>query len=55
VDASGRFAYVANGNSNNVSAYTIDATTGALTEAGTFVGTAPATGPNSIVTTRVLE
>jgi 6-phosphogluconolactonase (cycloisomerase 2 family) len=32
VDPSGRFAYVANGNSNNVSAYTIDSTTGALSQ-----------------------
>jgi 6-phosphogluconolactonase (cycloisomerase 2 family) len=31
VDPSGRFAYVANGNANDVAAYTIDAGTGALT------------------------
>src|SRR5713101_4660352 len=36
VDASGKFAYVANLNSNNVSMYTIDATTGALTSIGTI-------------------
>jgi YVTN family beta-propeller protein len=34
VDPSGRFAYVANQASNNVSAYTIDATTGELTGVG---------------------
>jgi 6-phosphogluconolactonase (cycloisomerase 2 family) len=31
VDPAGKFAYVANGGSNNVSAYTINAATGALT------------------------
>ena len=30
VDPTGKFAYVANYGSNNVSAYTIDATSGAL-------------------------
>ena len=34
VDPSGKFAYVANDNTNNVSAYTIDATTGVLTSVG---------------------
>ena len=34
VDPTGKFAYVANSGSNNVSMYTIDATTGALTSIG---------------------
>src|SRR5882724_483626 len=39
----GKFVYVANANSNNVSMYTIDATTGALTSTGTIAaGTSPA-------------
>jgi len=44
VDPSGRFAYVANANSNTISGYTIDASSGALTPlpgspfaAGTFL------------------
>ncbi len=38
----GKFAYVANAGSNNVSMYTIDATTGALTSTGTVAaGTRP--------------
>jgi len=38
----GKFVYVANANSNNVSMYTIDATTGALTSTGTIpAGTLP--------------
>ena len=43
VDPSGRFAYVANLGSDNVSAYAINATTGALTSLGTAVaaGTQP--------------
>jgi 6-phosphogluconolactonase (cycloisomerase 2 family) len=43
VDPSGRFAYVANFNSNNVTTFSINQTTGALTEVGTEVaaGTAP--------------
>jgi len=36
VDPSGKFAYVANFNSNDVSMYTINATTGALTSVGTI-------------------
>ncbi|MGB8522092.1 MAG: beta-propeller fold lactonase family protein [Candidatus Acidiferrales bacterium] len=36
VDPSGKFAYVANFNSNDVSMYTINATTGALTSMGTI-------------------
>jgi 6-phosphogluconolactonase (cycloisomerase 2 family) len=46
VDPSGRFAYVANGNTNNVAAYTIDASTGALTEIGSPV--AAETNPFSV-------
>jgi len=43
VDPSGKFAYVANSNSNDVSMYTINATTGALTSIGTIAaGTKPA-------------
>jgi len=42
VDPSGKFAYVANGNSNNIGIYTIDAATGALTSMGTLpAGTSP--------------
>jgi 6-phosphogluconolactonase (cycloisomerase 2 family) len=42
VDAAGKFAYVANFNSNDVSMYAIDATTGALTSIGTIAaGTQP--------------
>ncbi len=42
VDPSGKFAYVANSNSNDVSMYTINATTGALASIGTIAaGTAP--------------
>src|SRR5260370_18843310 len=37
VDPSGRFAYVANNASSNVSMYTIDATTGVLTSIGPAV------------------
>lgn len=36
VDPSGKFAYVANADSGNVSMYTIDASTGALTLIGTI-------------------
>ncbi|MDO8990766.1 MAG: beta-propeller fold lactonase family protein [Sideroxyarcus sp.] len=39
VDPSGRFAYVANANDNNISAYSINATTGALTSVGATVAT----------------
>ena len=42
VDPTGRFAYVANAGSDDVSAYTINPTTGALT----LVGTAAGTGAN---------
>jgi len=45
VDPSGKFAYTANWGSNNISVYTINATTGALT-AGTAV--AAGTNPNSV-------
>jgi YVTN family beta-propeller protein len=36
VDPAGKFAYVTNNGSNNVSMYTINATTGALTSVGTI-------------------
>jgi 6-phosphogluconolactonase (cycloisomerase 2 family) len=42
VDPSGKFAYVTNQTSNDVSAYTINSTTGALTSVGVFAaGTLP--------------
>jgi YVTN family beta-propeller protein len=42
VDPAGKFAYVTNSGSNDVSMYTIDATTGALTSMGTIAaGTDP--------------
>ena len=46
VDPSGKFAYVANVLSNDVSAYTINATTGALTSIGAPV--AAGTNPLSV-------
>ncbi len=45
VDPAGKFAYVANFNSNDVSMYTIDATTGALASIGTI---AAGPGPVSV-------
>jgi len=45
VDPSGKFAYVANFGSNDVSMYTIDGATGALTSTGTI---AAGTGPASV-------
>jgi YVTN family beta-propeller protein len=36
IDPSGKFAYVTNSNSNDVSMYSIDAATGALTQIGTI-------------------
>ena len=43
VDPTGKFAYVANAGSNNVSMYSIDATTGVLTSIGTIpAGSSPA-------------
>ena len=53
VDPSGKFAYVANYGSDNVSVYTINASTGALTAVGTPV--AAGTFPLSVTTTGVLE
>jgi 6-phosphogluconolactonase (cycloisomerase 2 family) len=47
------YAYVANGDSNNVSAYAIDSATGALTSIGTPV--AAGTQTQSIVTVRVAQ
>jgi len=49
VDPSGKFAYAANRISNDVSAYTIDATTGVLTSTGAAV--AAGTNPHSVTTT----
>jgi 6-phosphogluconolactonase len=43
VDPAGKFAYVTNSGSNDVSMYTINATTGALTSIGTI---AAGTGPS---------
>lgn len=48
VDRSGKFAYVTNSNSNDVSVYTINAMTGALTSVGAAVATG--TRPYSIFT-----
>jgi len=45
VDPAGKFAYVANFDSNDVSMYTIDATTGALASIGTI---AAGTSPDSV-------
>jgi 6-phosphogluconolactonase (cycloisomerase 2 family) len=57
VDPSGKFAYVANSGfrvgSGNVSAYTINATTGALTSIGAAV--AAGISPYSITTTRKIQ
>src|SRR5713226_6640260 len=52
VDPSGRFAYVANLNSNDVSMYTIDATTGALTSIGTI---AAGINPSSVAIVGILQ
>ena len=49
VDPSGRFAYVANNNSDNVTTFSIDQTTGALIEVGTEV--AAGDGPRSVTVT----
>ncbi|MEK7702930.1 MAG: beta-propeller fold lactonase family protein, partial [Nitrospirota bacterium] len=52
VDPSGQFAYAANDGSDNISVYTINQTTGALT-AGTAV--AAGTNPSSIITTGAIQ
>lgn len=44
-----RFAYVANSGANTVSAYTVDASTGALTQLGSY---STGTDPASVVTTQ---
>jgi 6-phosphogluconolactonase len=41
VDPTGKFAYVANSGSNNISMYTVDATIGTLTFTGVLAGTGP--------------
>ena len=46
--ASGRFAYVANDGSDDVSGFSINATTGALTSIGATVGAG--TGPRFVTT-----
>jgi 6-phosphogluconolactonase len=51
VDPTGKFVYVANYGSNNVSAYTINPATGALTIIGDF--DAKGTAPTSIVIVKV--
>ena len=53
VDPSGRFAYVQNQESNNITSYTINATTGALTALGAPV--AAGSSPSSIITIRITE
>ncbi len=50
VESTGRFAYAANRNSNDVSAYAIDSSTGALTPIGS-ANVAAGTNPVSIATT----
>jgi len=47
IDRSGKFLFVANQNSNDVSAFSIDATTGVLTAAGP-TSTGAASGPRSL-------
>jgi 6-phosphogluconolactonase (cycloisomerase 2 family) len=48
-DPSGRFVYVANSNSINVSAFTVDSSTGALAPVpGSPFGTSPGTSPESV-------
>jgi 6-phosphogluconolactonase (cycloisomerase 2 family) len=53
VDPSGRFAYVANSSSNDVSAYTINASTGALTSIGS--NALAGTSPSSVATTGIVH
>jgi 6-phosphogluconolactonase (cycloisomerase 2 family) len=53
VDPSGRFANEANGTSNNVTTFSIDQTTGALTEVGTEV--LAGSGPRSMVILGVFQ
>ena len=52
VDSTGKFAYVANAGSNNVSGYTINSSTGALTSISGSPFTA-GSGPYSIITVRI--
>jgi len=49
VDPSGMFVYVANFGTDDVSAFSLDATSGALTEVGTF---AAGTGPHGVAVVR---
>jgi len=49
VDPAAPFAYVANGGDNTITAYSIDATTGALTPvSGSPFATGVGTGPHSV-------
>jgi 6-phosphogluconolactonase (cycloisomerase 2 family) len=48
MDSSGKFIYVANNRSNNISAFSVNSTTGALSSIGTY---ASGSGPNGITTT----
>ena len=50
VDPTGRFAYVANISSDDISVYIIDQTTGTLT-AGTPVSSGSGSDPFSVITT----
>jgi YVTN family beta-propeller protein len=52
VDPSGKFAYVANENSNTVQIYVINPTTGALTSSGTVTA---GTAPSSIATVATIQ
>ena len=47
MDPTGRFAYVANDFSDNLTSYSIDPATGALTEVGSEV--AAGSGPGAVV------
>ena len=52
VDPSGRFAYVANGNSNTIGFYPLNPATGALTPVGTL---AAGTSPSSLAITAKIQ
>jgi 6-phosphogluconolactonase (cycloisomerase 2 family) len=54
VDPSGKFAYVVNDGSHDVSAYTINVATGALTGIGS-TPVAAGTNPQSITTTGTIQ
>lgn len=48
MDSSGKFIYVANQSSNNISAFSVNSTTGVISSIGTY---ASGSGPNGITTT----